>query len=546
MKVITITAVQRRTRAFDLLPKLDAQNLRAQLRDARVVTGATRQDTRDTFAKVRAATHEEFRQLFKRRSDIVERHSRPQGDPFAAPVVKVEERSYLLLNSEAAIRDAVLARKLTQAPTNLAKVYETLHKGATKPVATAGRKSPAVLTAFRELPTPRQTARLSADKLIQLIGQLAHVVIKLGIPDDTGKPANYPSSCSAEEGTGFGGDAPSAASLAANPLGLRQTSAWPLKWFNTCVRDQGKRGTCSAFGTLAAVESAIAVKHNRWVNLSEQDLYKHQHLDWNPLSDGYGEGYAPPLSLLFQLLTGYVFPFERDWDYNPSWSRTDDAPSRTYANSCVNYAGEACSDTNHQAARLCWQVETKVVKEVVETVCSAVTSVPIIGSALSEWVCEPVTRWIEDTAWSQVCVFDTSIPGTSGFQVTGITVVWDPITAIDIATAKAHLALRIPLIFCFDVPNSFGVRHPVNGAGYVAFDPNERPPSGMGSHCAMITGYVDNQQLPRGVEAGPGGGYFIVKNSWGTGSGDLGYYYVPYAWVDKWGLYMCAITAISP
>ncbi len=53
-----------------------------------------------------------------------------------------------------------------------------------------------------------------------------------------------------------------------------------------------------------------------------------------------------------------------------------------------------------------------------------------------------------------------------------------------------------------------------------------------GGHVVHIVGYIDNSQLAANpgtliAPAGAGGGYFIIKNSWGTCTGDLGYRYMP-------------------
>lgn len=42
-----------------------------------------------------------------------------------------------------------------------------------------------------------------------------------------------------------------------------------------------------------------------------------------------------------------------------------------------------------------------------------------------------------------------------------------------------------------------------------------------------------------------GGGYFVVKNSWGTGWGDNGYGYLSYEWVRRHGLGMQALTSVD-
>lgn len=51
--------------------------------------------------------------------------------------------------------------------------------------------------------------------------------------------------------------------------------------------------------------------------------------------------------------------------------------------------------------------------------------------------------------------------------------------------------------------------------------------SGAAYHAVVLAGFVDNVNAP-------GGGYYIVKNSWGTEWGDAGYGYMTYAAVDGW------------
>jgi C1A family cysteine protease len=52
--------------------------------------------------------------------------------------------------------------------------------------------------------------------------------------------------------------------------------------------------------------------------------------------------------------------------------------------------------------------------------------------------------------------------------------------------------------------------------------PNEQL---LGGHALFCCGYKDDASYP-------GGGYLIVKNSWGTGFGDKGYIYLPYDYVS--------------
>jgi len=75
-----------------------------------------------------------------------------------------------------------------------------------------------------------------------------------------------------------------------------------------------------------------------------------------------------------------------------------------------------------------------------------------------------------------------------------------------------------PLVTTFDVYNDFfsytsGVYQYTTG-GYA------------GGHAVLLVGYVDNASVP-------GGGYFIVKNSWGTDWGMAGYFNVAYSQVNS-------------
>ena len=58
----------------------------------------------------------------------------------------------------------------------------------------------------------------------------------------------------------------------------------------------------------------------------------------------------------------------------------------------------------------------------------------------------------------------------------------------------------------------------------------------IGGHAVLITGLIDNEDLPAGAPAGSGGGYVIIKNSWGNCYGDAGYAYLPYDWVKAYGM----------
>jgi C1A family cysteine protease len=57
--------------------------------------------------------------------------------------------------------------------------------------------------------------------------------------------------------------------------------------------------------------------------------------------------------------------------------------------------------------------------------------------------------------------------------------------------------------------------------------PNVNTESQLGGHCVVIVGYDDTMSGPAGT------GYFIVRNSWGTGWGQSGYFYMPYSVINN-------------
>ena len=165
---------------------------------------------------------------------------------------------------------------------------------------------------------------------------------------------SYPARCSLEIGAGDGTDGAGYCRHAGG--GLWNTATWPLKYYDTCTKNQGNRGTCVAFAITAGRELRLALKYDRWVNLSEQYLYGLAKLILRPAT--YGDG-LPAAVILRQLFdTGYRQPFEETWDYNPSYSRTDDSKAKKYTESCTGYASDQaafCSDTAYQGQIICMQ-----------------------------------------------------------------------------------------------------------------------------------------------------------------------------------------------
>jgi C1A family cysteine protease len=88
---------------------------------------------------------------------------------------------------------------------------------------------------------------------------------------------------------------------------------------------------------------------------------------------------------------------------------------------------------------------------------------------------------------------------------------------------KSALAVGQGFVFGFDVYESFESQAVANTGKVPMPKPNEQL---LGGHAVFAVGYQDDSSWS-------GGGYFIVKNSWGTNWGDKGYFYFPYAYASS-------------
>ena len=92
----------------------------------------------------------------------------------------------------------------------------------------------------------------------------------------------------------------------------------------------------------------------------------------------------------------------------------------------------------------------------------------------------------------------------------------------DFAAVKNALAAGNPVVVGFNVYDSFEsawstIPHGQAGSGMMPY-PNTATEQLLGGHAVCIVGYNDTLN----------GGRFICRNSWGTGWGDNGYFYMPY------------------
>lgn len=320
-------------------------------------------------------------------------------------------------------------------------------------------------------------------------------------------PESYPAHCGNEIGYGDGTDETNGGTCSHSPDGLYRTVSWPNKLYETCIRNQANRGSCVAFAITGGRELQLAKKYNRWVNLSEQHLYYSAKTTYQPAMYGDGLGGSTLLQSLFD--TTYQQPLESTWDYNPSNSRTANDATSTYMNSCTNYAGDQaafCSDTAGQGRAFCMQVGPAFV--------CAISPAPTTG----------------------ITVRSTSAPAE----------LWNTAKPLE-SLQNVEYAIygdRTPVLLSLPVVSSFDG---VDEDGFVPFDDATSKVCGTkadgktcdkksdcqcsrGGHAVLAVGLIYNSKLPEHTPRGAGGGYMIIRNSWGC-TGDGGLYYLPLAWV---------------
>jgi C1A family cysteine protease len=127
----------------------------------------------------------------------------------------------------------------------------------------------------------------------------------------------------------------------------------------------------------------------------------------------------------------------------------------------------------------------------------------------------------QETAWPYNTNNFSQLPPLSTFQVSKMfnNFIYTTVSQ-DLNSLKTCLTTKqVPIIFGFVVYSSF-MTTAVARTGIVPM-PNTSREAIAGGHCTNIVGYDDSKQ------------WFICANSWGTGWGDKGYFYMPYAYITN-------------
>lgn len=286
----------------------------------------------------------------------------------------------------------------------------------------------------------------------------------------------------ADEGSGNYGDMqslPFFASCEPSPDGVFANDPRPYRGHLSCVKDQANRGTCVAFAIASVMEMQHSMMFDKKVDLSEQLVYFNA---FGPTYSNDGAITSWTVAEMEMYPTQRKVPYESAWNYNPSWKRTKVAG--WWADSCVGY-GEMCSDHSKQGK---------------------VNGAPSTGYSL------------------EAPAFSLGL----GVEYDG-SVIWDD---DDIETSLLLMKLSLfndwQLIVGMKVTDAFYAG--VAGDGFIEYKGEEQ--SWYGWHAMHVVSYIDNADLPKLAPKAPlgdGGGYFIVRNSWGPCFGDGGYLYIPYS-----------------
>jgi len=386
-------------------------------------------------------------------------------------------------------RDLLAARERFPTKQNQLELYQTAYASLPEGVRAS-------------LPSPTELAAGGAEDAMAAVARLSAAAAGLVTAPTLAafaRPAGYPASPVDELGgiaTGSGRDWVTCWA-GYSPTGLFENFSWPLKYFQTSVKDQGNRGSCTAFALAAAVESITAMTQGAWVNVSEQHLYFQSRGVWQydetSTKDGFMYHNVPPGG------AGYKFRAEEQWRYNRSPLRILGVSS--FERSCQGY-DPICSDTVHQGATIC----------------------------------------VPDGSEHYCLLVAGSGPSTSGFSFSGIpfpdisTVLWEETHGTDIPLdlVRYYLQTGHPILTSLRADASF--KSPFNG--FVGTNA-----TAGGGHVVLMVGFITDEAIrahPALSQAAwlmtradnSGGGFFVVKNSWGC-SGDGGYFYIPVAWAEQ-------------
>jgi hypothetical protein len=329
-----------------------------------------------------------------------------------------------------------------------------------------------------------------------------------------------------------------------NAAGILENFNWLNKDLLTCVKSQGGRGTCHIFASTSAIEMLIARDTGDKVNLSEEDFEEHEKLLWRPAYSNTGGQAGNDLNDAQS--NSYHFAYENQWDYNTvgqiaTATTCDNYP---YPKAIAGFLEPGCSASAPQAPEWCVGTNADCSKN--------------LG-------CAALAESVPPSVFTLSCYFTTAkLSGArSPYMSNGATSIWDPTNPdLSVANILLSLAFNNAVILAFSETSDFkaATRTPAEEkkdkapTGYVVYhakkDAQGIVGASDGKHAVHIVGYIDNGTLAgnpatKSAPAAAGGGYFIIKNSWGECHGDAGYYYMPVDYLKNRALHVWVVSSVT-
>ena len=404
--------------------------------------------------------------------------------------IRVGRETFLLQPNHVDLIDLGNTLQMARDTAHIQRLYERIHNLLPRR-ARDGVPAPQLLLRMRH-----EEARSYLDRIIGIYKRFP-VLFDLELPD----PGEFwNTDCSKEIGAPDSGLTDGASRCEAedfNSDSLFWNTYFPLRHQHTCIKNQGRRGTCAAFAINSLVESKLLGQTGDAYNLSQQKTYLFG-LKRRTSPDRYIDGL--PTTTVMQEFASHKtnIQFESVWSYNRSpfrHSLNDEDTPFTYPNSCWGYDGPMCTNFAFQGIE--------------ELECS--------GQAPQQ-TCERVYEYPAGNTDVGAIIDNVTTIKLPGMSVSD---------ALDIAIGLLSGVNAEPVLVRFAVYNSYESAASDGRVGWAEPSEGEEP----NGHASVLIGFVPNDQLPEGVSKAEERGYFILKNSWGINRGDCGYDYVDYEYL---------------
>ena len=293
-----------------------------------------------------------------------------------------------------------------------------------------------------------------------------------------------------------------------------------LRPYCSPIEDQGNLGSCTGNSIAGCVEyvNRRSSNNTKTFDVSRLFIYYQERVIENSVRYDAGAYIKDGIKAMYT----YGTPLESLWPYNinnfavkPSTAAYNDAANRKLTNnttnSTVNVTGVTTVSNQVKVSSTTGMIVNGALRITGTTISNLVAGtyyVKSIGATGSQ-------KWVTVSATMNGSIFNVGATA-SGTMSCQIIPGYQKINDGDVNGMKNALASGFPVVMGFTVYDSFE-GNLNNTTGMMPY-PNTASEQVLGGHAVCVVGYNDNLN----------GGRFICRNSWGTGWGDHGYFYMPY------------------